>query len=155
MCPTPTRAASSSTSRSSIPTTGGPVDYRDRSGRLDHLRDEPPRDLDDEKLLVTHRALLLRKALPASFGDRGDYVPLVGTSRHLVGFLRGGEVATLVTRGPGRLEASGGWRDATVTLPEGLWRDELTGALFGGADNLCSDLLADYPVALLRRLHLS
>ena len=56
---------------------------------------------------------------------RGDYQPLVGTSRHLVGFVRGGEVATLVTRAASRLEVAGGWDDATVTLPEGLWRDEL------------------------------
>ena len=70
------------------------------------LQDEPPRDLDDEKLLVTHRALALRKELPDSFGDHGEYHPVAGTSRHLVGFLRGAEVATLVTRGPARLRAT-------------------------------------------------
>ena len=64
-------------------------------------------------------------------------------------------MATLVTRAPNRLEAVGGWAATTVTLPEGLWRDELSGALHGGAENLCADVFADYPVALLRRLHLS
>ena len=39
----------------------------------------------------------------------------------------------LVTRAPRRLEVGGGWGDATVALPEGLWRDELTGALHEGA----------------------
>ena len=132
-----------------------PVDYDDRRARLERLRDEPPRDLDDEKLLVTHRALSLRRELRACFGDLGDHQPLVGTSRHLVGFIRGGEVATLVTRAPKRLEVTGGWADATVMLPEGLWRDELTGVLYGGADNLLSDVFGTYPVALMRKLHLS
>jgi (1->4)-alpha-D-glucan 1-alpha-D-glucosylmutase len=72
-----------------------------------------------------------------------------------VGFLRGGEVATLVTRAPKRLEVSGGWGGATFLLPEGLWRDELTGSLFGGAENLCYDVFSEHPVALLRRVHRS
>jgi (1->4)-alpha-D-glucan 1-alpha-D-glucosylmutase len=130
-----------------------PVDYGSRRDRLEFVRHNTPRDLDDEKLLVTHRALALRRELAEVFGDRGDYQPLVGTSRHLVGFIRGGEVATLVTRAPKRLEVGGGWDGATVMLPEGLWRDELTGTLHGGAENLCSDVLATYPVALLRRVH--
>ncbi len=53
-----------------------------------------------------------------------------------------------------RLEVVGGWDGATFALPEGLWRDELTGALHGGAENSCADVLADYPVALLRRVHM-
>jgi (1->4)-alpha-D-glucan 1-alpha-D-glucosylmutase len=132
-----------------------PVDYDERRARLDRLRaGEAPRDLDDEKLLVTHKALTLRRDLRESFGDAGDYQPLVGTSRHLVGFVRGGEVAVLVTRAFGRLDAVGGWDGATFALPEGLWRDELTGALHGGAENSCADVLSAYPVALLRRVHM-
>jgi (1->4)-alpha-D-glucan 1-alpha-D-glucosylmutase len=130
-----------------------PVDYAERAERLAHVQQQPPRDLDDEKLLVTHRALTLRKEMRDCFGDRGDYQPLVGTSRHLVGFIRGGEVATLVTRAPKRLEVVGGWGDASVVLPEGLWRDELTGALHGGAENRVVDVFAQLPVALLRRVH--
>jgi (1->4)-alpha-D-glucan 1-alpha-D-glucosylmutase len=133
-----------------------PVDFGDRRARLQRLLDgEPPRDLSDEKLLVTHRALTLRKQLPDSFGNQGEHHPLAGTSRHLVGFLRGAEVATLVTRGPARLHATDGWGDATVRLPDGLWRDELSGVLHEGAENLCSELFADYPVALLRKVHQS
>ena len=131
------------------------VDYEALRRRLARVRVRPRRTLDDEKLLVTHMALTLRKELSDCFGDRGDYQPLAGSSRHLVGFLRGGEVATLVTRAPKRLEVSGGWRGATFLLPEGLWRDELTGALFGGAENLCIDVFSEHPVALLRRVHRS
>ncbi len=132
-----------------------PVDFPARRHRLERVRTGETADLDDEKLLVTHRALMLRKELPEVFGDRGDYQPLVGTSRHLVGFLRGGEVATLVTRAANRLDVAGGWGEATVTLPEGLWRDELSGVLHGGAENRCADVFAQRPVALLRRVHRS
>ncbi|HEX5560513.1 MAG TPA: malto-oligosyltrehalose synthase [Nocardioidaceae bacterium] len=130
-----------------------PVDFGARRARLEHLRTGAPRDLDDEKLLVTHRTLRLRRALPASFGDNGGYEPLTATSRHLVGFVRGGEVASLVTRAPARLDADGGWGRATVRLPEGLWRDELSGVSHGGGDTLCAEVLDAYPVALLRRRH--
>jgi (1->4)-alpha-D-glucan 1-alpha-D-glucosylmutase len=129
-----------------------PVDYDDRRRRLARVLAEGPRDLDDEKLLVTHKALAVRRECPESFGDLGDYQPLVGSSRHLVGFVRGGEVATLVTRAPTRLEVSGGWGDATFVLPEGLWRDELTGSVHGGADNRCDGVFDRLPVALLRRV---
>ena len=78
-----------------------PVDYDERASAAGArcASERAPRP-DDEKLLVTHKALTLRRELRASFGDLGDYQPLVGTSRHLVGFVRGGEVATLVTRAP-------------------------------------------------------
>ena len=46
---------------------------------------------------------------------------------HVVGFVRGGAVLTLVTRAPVRLAAAGGWRDLSVTLPRGEWTDVLTG----------------------------
>jgi (1->4)-alpha-D-glucan 1-alpha-D-glucosylmutase len=129
-----------------------PVDYEDRRRRLAHLADHPPRDLHDEKLLVTHKALTVRRQAAPSFDDSGDYQPLVGTSRHLVGFLRGGEVATVVTRAPKRLEVAGGWGDETFPLPDGRWRDELTGSVHSGGDVLCSEVLSSLPVALLRRI---
>jgi (1->4)-alpha-D-glucan 1-alpha-D-glucosylmutase len=129
------------------------VDYEVRRARLADLQDRAPLDLDDEKLLVTHKALALRRELREAFADDGDYQPLVGTSRHLVGFVRGGEVAVLATRAARRLEVVGGWDGATFALPEGLWRDELTGVMHGGAENSCADVLSTYPVALLRRVH--
>ena len=133
-----------------------PVDYDDRRERLGRLLGGgAPRDLSDEKLLVTHTALRLRRELRETFGDGGDYRPIEGTSRHLVGFLRGSEVAVLATRAPSRLTAGDGWGGASFTLPEGLWRDELTGVLHGGDASSCADVFADFPVALLRRVHMS
>jgi (1->4)-alpha-D-glucan 1-alpha-D-glucosylmutase len=130
-----------------------PVDYDERVERLAHVQRDAPRDLSDEKLLVTHKALMLRRDLRESFSDRSTYEPVIGTSRHLVGFVRGGEVAVLATRASRRLDVFGGWGDAAFMLPEGLWRDELTGVLHGGEVNRCADVLADYPVALLRKVH--
>jgi (1->4)-alpha-D-glucan 1-alpha-D-glucosylmutase len=133
-----------------------PVDYDARERRLDALRVETPQpaDLDDEKLLLTHRTLLLRKELRHCFGDTGSYHPVVSSTRHAVGFTRGEEVAVLVTRAPARLDAGGGWGDHAVTLPAGLWRDELSETLHEGGAVRCDDVFATMPVALLRRVHI-
>ena len=132
------------------------VDYDAREARLDALQreDATPADLDDEKLLLTHRTLQLRKELRHCFGDTGSYHPVVSTTRHAVGFTRGEEVAVLVTRAPARLEAGGGWGDHAVTLPAGLWRDELTETLHEGGALRCDEAFAAMPVALLRRVHI-
>ena len=76
-CPTSTRAASSSTSRWSTPTTGGRSTTQTRRERLAALdAGEAPRDLDDEKLLVVSRALRLRRARPDGFGAGATYAPV-------------------------------------------------------------------------------
>ena len=130
-------------------------DFDDLRARLERLRaQQPPADLSDEKLLLTHHTLALRKDLRECFADGGAYQPLPATSRHVVGFTRGGEVAVLVTRAPQRLDAVGGWADNTVTLPEGLWRDELTEALHEGGEVRCAEIYSALPVALLRRVHI-
>jgi (1->4)-alpha-D-glucan 1-alpha-D-glucosylmutase len=125
------------------------VDYGARERRLADLDRDGARDLDDEKLLVTSRALRVRRELASLFGDKATYEPVATTSEHALGFVRTGAVACLVTRAPRRLTESGGWRDETVTLPEGTWRDELTGAVFGGGDVKCAVLFEQLPVSLL------
>ena len=67
-------------------------------------------------------------------------------AHHLVGFDRGGAI-TLATRLPATLAAAGGWRDTTITIPEGLV-DVLTGRPTGGVVDV-GDVLSTYPVALL------
>jgi (1->4)-alpha-D-glucan 1-alpha-D-glucosylmutase len=141
------------------------VDYAARVARLTRLDEGAgPADLDDEKLLTTSRALRLRRRAPEVFGEGASYDPLPATSEHALGFLRSapvGRVASalglarqahvvaLVTRAPHRLAAGGGWGDATVTLPEGEWRDELTGRVLTGGTVAVAGVLADLPVALL------
>ena len=127
-----------------------PVDYDALADRLARLEKEAPISLDDEKLLVTSRALRVRRELRDCFGDKATYEPLTTSTEHAVGFVRTGRVAAVATRGPRRLVDGGGWKDHTVTLPEGVWRDELTGRLHtGGREVRCADLLAQLPVALL------
>jgi (1->4)-alpha-D-glucan 1-alpha-D-glucosylmutase len=127
-----------------------PVDFEEHRRRLAALAERGPRDLDDEKLLVTVKALEFRRAVPECFGDRGGYHPVHASSRHLIGFRRGLGVAVLATRAPQRLEAAGGWSDEEFSVPDGLWRDELTGALHHGGSVRCADVFATMPVALLR-----
>jgi (1->4)-alpha-D-glucan 1-alpha-D-glucosylmutase len=126
-----------------------PVDFDAREKRLAELDEGPAADLDDEKLLVTTRALAVRRELRDCFGDNGAYEPLQTSTGHALGFVRGGRVAGLAVRAPARLLAGGGWTDETVTLPAGGWRDELTGAMHGGGVVRCADLFAAIPAALL------
>jgi len=129
------------------------VDFRSCEQRLAKLELGVPRDLDDEKLFLTSRALRVRRELADCFGDTATYEPLSGSPEHslehALGFVRGGRVACVVTRAPRRLADSGGWRDESIALPGGTWRDELTGAVFGGGDLRCADLFSVIPVSLL------
>jgi (1->4)-alpha-D-glucan 1-alpha-D-glucosylmutase len=142
------------------PDNRGTIDYAPRRERLAHLDGGgAARDLDDEKLLVTSRALRLRREHPEWFtGAQATYAAVPGSSPHLLALSRGDgagpQVVGAVTRLAARLEASGGWGEATLDLPAGPWRDALTG--LGVETNRdgavrVGDLLADLPVALLVR----
>jgi (1->4)-alpha-D-glucan 1-alpha-D-glucosylmutase len=127
-----------------------PVDYKRRIERLARLDSgAQPEGLADEKLLVTSRALRLRRQLPAAFA--GSYTPLPTSSGHAVAFARGGEAVTVATRLPVALHRLGGWGESTVVLPEGDWKDVLTGRSVGSGAVRIDELLADLPVALLTR----
>jgi (1->4)-alpha-D-glucan 1-alpha-D-glucosylmutase len=110
--------------------------------------------VDDEKLLLTSRALRLRRLHPEWFG--GEYEPARVTgpaAAHAVAFLRGpGRVLTLATRLPVGLERRDGWATTDVAVPEGRWRDRLTGRVHEAEGRLrVADLLAALPAALLVR----
>ncbi len=128
-----------------------PVDYRLRSALLQRLDDGWLPEVDEQgaaKLLVTSRALRLRRDRPELFSG---YTPLTAAgpgADHLVAFDRGG-VVTLATRLPVGLAAAGGWRDTAVEFPEGRWTDVLTGRAMPGGAVEVAVLLDTYPVALL------
>jgi (1->4)-alpha-D-glucan 1-alpha-D-glucosylmutase len=140
-----------------------PVDYGRRRARLARLdAGGPPRDLDDEKLLVTSRALRLRRDRPSWFA--AGYEPL-GTAGpaagHVVAFRRG-DAITLATRCPVGLRRGDGWGETTVRADgvsgrqggrqggwRGGWRDVLTGGTYDGPELRPADVLARLPVALL------
>lgn len=103
------------------------------------------------KLLVVRRALAIRAGHPEWF-TAGSYEPVAvngSAAGHVVGYVRGGRCITVVTRLPLGLDAGGGWRDTTITLPDGEWSDAMTGATWSGGEVRLDGLLADFPVAML------
>lgn len=100
------------------------------------------------KLLVTSRALRLRRDRPELFTD---YAPLAASgpaADHLVAFDRGGAI-TLATRLPVGLAARGGWGDTVVDVGSAPVVDVITGRHIDGGELRVADVLDRYPVALL------
>ena len=132
-----------------------PVDYQRRQRLLAALDAHPDQaafggGLDAEKLLVTSRALRLRRDHPDWFA--GSYTPLAPegpAAGHAFAFLRGGHAVTVVTRLPAGLRRAGGWADTALPLPELHWRDVFTGVRHAGLRPPLDELTRRLPVALL------
>jgi (1->4)-alpha-D-glucan 1-alpha-D-glucosylmutase len=115
--------------------------------------------LDRLKLLVTARALRLRRDHPGWFAGRYEALAATGAAAaHVVAFCRGGRAVTVATRLPGGLRGLGGWGDTALELPGDpawSWRDVLTGAVHHPAGQLpagqllAADIAGRLPVALL------
>ena len=96
--------------------------------------------------LVT-TALRVRKQFEL---DEAKYLPVMAAGtyeRHSLGMLRGEDVMVLVTRRPRRVQD---WEDTTVTLPEGMWEEQLGGGMFEGTVKLAT-LFKHRPQAILTR----
>ncbi len=109
--------------------------------------------LEAEKLHLTHLALHLRQRHPEAFQD-GSYLPLTSSTGFAWGFARGDEPAavTIATRLPRRRERAGGRQPTDqLTLPQGTWRNLLTGGEHPGTFQPGTDL-GGWPVALLERI---
>lgn len=104
-----------------------------------------------EKLYLTATTLRLRRAHPELVGPDAAYAPVETTSEHITGHVRGGALAALVTRAPGRLRRVGGWGEESITLPAGRWADVLSGQEHAGGTIRARDLFAESPVALLHQ----
>jgi len=128
-----------------------PVDYDIRRLYLEAVNAgaHPPVDeTGAAKLLVTSRALRLRRDRPELFTRYAPLEALGEKARHVVAFDRGGAV-TLATRLPVTLAAGDGWGDTAIMLPGHELEDVLTGTRFPGGSTLFADLFVKYPVALL------
>jgi (1->4)-alpha-D-glucan 1-alpha-D-glucosylmutase len=134
------------------------VDYAERRhalASLDGPDDDGPEqlpaiDLDARaKLLVTSRALRLRRDHPELFQRYLQLEATGSAADHVLAFDRGGAL-TIATRLPIGLERVGGWGD-TLVHPVPLDRvDLLTGRVVPAARGIAvADLLSTYPVALL------
>ncbi len=136
-----------------------PVDYDVRRALLAELdKGLSPEQIlarSDEglpKLHVTHRSLQLRRARPDLFGPKGDYRPIEATgpkAAHVVAFGRGDGCVAVGVRLPVKL--GGDWGGTTIDLPEGTWKNELTGAVVRGGRSRLADLLGQFPVGLFSR----
>ncbi|WP_236795095.1 malto-oligosyltrehalose synthase [Amycolatopsis sp. GM8] len=127
-----------------------PVDYDARRELLRRIIAGELPEIDDTgaaKLLVVHKALMLRRERPELFHGYQRLQAEGPAAEHAVAFERTGLVA-VATRLPVGLAAAGGWRDTALPLPPGSWTDVLTGVT---AVPHLSALLARYPVALLVR----
>ncbi len=129
-----------------------PVDFAQRRRLLADVDAGMPPPVDDTgaaKLLVTSRALRLRRDHPALF-TRYTPMTVVGeAAEHAIAFDRGGAL-TVATRLPVGLAARGGWGDTVLLRHAGPTVDVLTGRHFSGTEVALADLLARYPVALLK-----
>jgi len=136
-----------------------PVDYAERRALLGELRagmsvEEILRRENSglPKMWLTHQALMLRRLHPQWFSPDAAYEPLPCSgikAAHLIAFLRAGRVAIVVSRWPIRLRDS--WAGAAITLPEGKWKNVLTGDAVRGGPARVQPLLRRFPVALLVR----
>ncbi|BCW72264.1 malto-oligosyltrehalose synthase [Arthrobacter sp. NicSoilB8] len=132
-----------------------PFDFGARRRALAALDagERPASYLDDAaKLLVTSRALRLRRDRPELFTGYTPVTATGGAAAHLLAFDRGTVPApgalTLATRLPRGLEQRGGWQDTAIGLAAAM-TDELTGFTHGPGPVAVGEILRDYPVALL------
>jgi (1->4)-alpha-D-glucan 1-alpha-D-glucosylmutase len=104
------------------------------------------------KMWTIHQALQLRQERPECFSAEAAYVPIEvdgAKHDHVIAFRRGEDVVTVVPRLIVKL--SGVWKDTWVSLPQGRWRNRLTGWSLEGGNVALKELLKDFPVALLVR----
>ena len=131
-----------------------PVDYAARRELLAALDGGEVPAVDEAgaaKLLVVSRALRARRDHPEWFAGYEPVAVTGSAAEHVVAFDRGGVVA-VATRLPAGL-ARDGWGDTALQLPNGAWRDLLTGerVVSDVAGVAAERLLARLPVALLVR----
>ncbi|MEM6107811.1 malto-oligosyltrehalose synthase [Mycobacterium sp. 050272] len=122
-----------------------PVDYAARRAALAELQ--------HPKLRVVTTALRVRRSHPDTF-RHGGYLPVLSegdASEHVLAFSRGDDIVVAVTRWTVRLTETG-WGNTVLALPDGTWKDTLTGAVAEGPTS-ATQLFADLPVVLLERHH--
>jgi len=106
------------------------------------------------KLWTIHHALQLRNEHPEWFGREADYEPVLARgprAKHVIAYLRGGNVLTVAQRWTLRGEP---WESTAVDLPEGKWRNWLTAEHIEhrGGEIKIADCFSEFPVALLARV---
>jgi (1->4)-alpha-D-glucan 1-alpha-D-glucosylmutase len=130
-----------------------PVDLDARAQQLRALGDARPSqlggDLDAAKLWTIRRVLALRKRLPTL--ATAPYRAVAASGAHadrVFAFSRGDDLIAVVPRLGVRAET---WRDTTLALGAGTWRDVLSDEVFTDPVQPLSALWRVLPIALLSR----
>jgi (1->4)-alpha-D-glucan 1-alpha-D-glucosylmutase len=135
-----------------------PVDFERRRALLREVPQLSPEALMERageglpKLWVLRQGLQVRRQHAACFEPDARYdrlEPEGPRARHLLAFMRGQDVIVAVPRLLLRLGDD--WEGTRLTLPEGSWRNALTGESHGGGPLAAEQLFARFPVALLTR----
>ena len=134
-----------------------PVDYQLRRrllAELDGLTAEQILERSGEglpKLWTIRQALRARNARPDSFGAEGTYRALWASgpkAANLMAFQRGADVIAVAPRLLMSVET---WDATLLEIPEGRWRNQLTGDNVDGGKVEAGVLLNRFPVALLTK----
>ena len=126
-----------------------PVDLRRRRARLRELV-QPPADFDHAKLWTIRRVLELRRAEPTRFD--GTYQPLAAHGPHAhrcFAFVRKSGDRTAITVVPRLTAGADGWRETSLAIPPGRWRNVLSGESIDGGTSALAELWRRFPTALL------
>jgi (1->4)-alpha-D-glucan 1-alpha-D-glucosylmutase len=135
-----------------------PVDYDLRRSLLQETQLLSPEEMMERgeeglpKLWLIHKLLWLRKEHPEWFGPTAAYTPLEvqgPKAAHIIAYLRNHSVITLAPRW--RIKLGDSWAGTTVDVPEGRWKNVLTGEIEHGGRQKTASFLQRFPVALLVR----
>ncbi|QNH95880.1 malto-oligosyltrehalose synthase [Corynebacterium anserum] len=129
-----------------------PVDYEQRMDAIERVSRGDIRNKDDERINLIAKALRVRTNHNL---DEASYLPVMAQGelcRAVLGMMRGNSVITLVTRRPLTVERAGGWGDTTITLPDGLWEDQLTSGSMWQGEVKATDLFSERGQVLLTKL---
>ena len=134
-----------------------PVDYQLRRRLLAEIKCMSPEQIWARAEAGLPKLWLIRQTLRARhernlFQPQDSYRALTASGakrEHIIVFARNQRAVTVVPRLP--LKLAGEWGDTTVELPEGRWRNHLTGEQIDGGMIPAAKLLKRFPVALLLR----
>ena len=115
----------------------------------DVTAEQAAHDLELGKLWTIRRVLALRRRSPMLF--EGAYRALAASGAHaqrVFAFMRGDSLVTVVPRLGVRADR---WRETTLAIPAGRWREQLSGALYAGGPLSVAELWRGFPTALLVR----
>ena len=137
------------------PDNRAPADFAHLADLASYLDRRAPLTLAEEKMLVTRSILRVRRRAPEAFvGPDAAYRPLPSSTGNAVCFARGADprVVTVAERLHRTTAKQEGFTDHTVVLPDGSWRDVLTGEAYAGGAVPLADLLHTYPCAVLEKV---